>query len=131
MKLSCSTLHISHPVPIRHGPLGAPKQSIQPIIDHFLKIKEEGTPTNESWKTNHHIHLEHNILDPLLDKIHLWYCNNIVVVGMNRAQLCFRIETNFDEVTVMTETVIECFKTSLIFVVMFCCHVSQRYKGTP
>ena len=78
MKLSCSTLYISHPLSIRHGPLGANQQSSQHIIDHFLKVKEEDHPTNTSWKTNHHIHLDHEILNPLLDQIHLWYCNNIV-----------------------------------------------------
>lgn len=78
MKLSCSTLYISHPTAIRHGPLGVNKQSRQSIVEHFLKLKDKSQPTNESWKTGHDIHLEHDILNPLLDQIHLWYCNNIV-----------------------------------------------------
>src|SRR6056300_1243404 len=78
MKLSCSTLYISHPTAIRHGPLGANKQSRQSIVEHFLKLKDKSQPINESWKTGHDIHLEHDILNPLLDQIHLWYCNNIV-----------------------------------------------------
>ena len=78
MKLSCSTLYISHPTAIRHGPLGVNKQSRQSIIEHFLKLKKEGQTTNESWKTGHDIHLDHDILNPLLDQIHLWYCHNVV-----------------------------------------------------
>jgi len=78
MKLSCSTLYISHPVAIRHGPLGMQKQQSKEIVDYFLKLKDKDLPTNQSWKTNHHIHLEHNILDTVLDHIHLWYCNNVV-----------------------------------------------------
>ena len=78
MKLSCSTLYISHPTAIRHGPLGVSKQSRQSIVEYFLKLKGESQPTNESWKTGHDIHLDHDILNPLLDQIHLWYCNNIV-----------------------------------------------------
>ena len=78
MKLSCSTLYISHPTAIRHGPLGVSKQSRQSIVEHFLKLKGESQPTNESWKTGHDIHLDHDILNPLLDQIHLWYCHNVV-----------------------------------------------------
>ena len=78
MKLSCSTLYISHPTAIRHGPLGVNKQSRQSIVEHFLKLKDESQPTNESWKTGHDIHLDHDILNPLLDQIHLWYCHNVV-----------------------------------------------------
>lgn len=78
MKLSCSTLYISHPTAIRHGPLGANKQSTQHIIDYFLKLKEEDSPTDKSWKTSHDIHIDHAILNPLLDQIHIWYCNNVV-----------------------------------------------------
>lgn len=78
MKLSCSTLYISHPTAIRHGPLGVNKQSRQSIVEHFLKLKDESPPTNESWKTGHDIHLDHDILNPLLDQIHLWYCHNVV-----------------------------------------------------
>jgi hypothetical protein len=78
MKLSCSTVYISHPVAIRHGPLGMQKQQSKDIVDYFLKLKDKNLPTNESWKTDHNIHLDHNILDPLLDQIHLWYCNNII-----------------------------------------------------
>lgn len=78
MKLSCSTLYISHPTAIRHGPLGVNKQSRQSIVEHFLKLKDKSQPTNESWKTGHDIHLDHDILNPLLDQIHLWYCHNVV-----------------------------------------------------
>ena len=78
MKLSCSTMYISQPVAIRHGAIGFSKQFRQSIIEHFLKLKEESEPTHESWKTGHDIHLDHNILNPLLDKIHLWYCHNVV-----------------------------------------------------
>ena len=78
MKLSCSTLYISHPTAIRHGPLGVSKQSRQSIVEYFLKLKGESQPTNESWKTEHDIHLDHDILNPLLDQIHLWYCHNVV-----------------------------------------------------
>ena len=67
MKLSCSTLYISHPIAIRHGQLGFTKQFTKPIIDYFLKLKEEDQPTSESWKTNHEIHLDHDIISPLLD----------------------------------------------------------------
>ena len=78
MKLSCSTLYISNPVAIRHGPLGMQKQQSKEIVEYFLKLKDKDTPKNQSWKTNHHIHLDHNILDNVLDQIHLWYCNNVV-----------------------------------------------------
>jgi hypothetical protein len=79
MKLSCSTLYISQPVPIRHGPVGFRNPELrQNIIEHFLKLKEESEPTNQSWKTSHDIHIDHDILTPLLDKIHLWYCHNVV-----------------------------------------------------
>ena len=78
MKLSCSTLYISQPTAIKHGPLGFTKQTTKPIIDYFLKLKEEEQYTVESWKTGHDIHLDHDILNPLLDQIHLWYCHNVV-----------------------------------------------------
>tara|TARA_R110000868_G_scaffold178095_2_gene417575 strand:- start:37 stop:642 length:606 start_codon:yes stop_codon:yes gene_type:complete len=80
MKLSCSTLYISQPVAIRHGPLGFSKQHRQNIIDHFLKLKEDSGTTSKSWKTGHDIHHDHNILNPLLDLVHLWYCHNVVGV---------------------------------------------------
>jgi len=78
MKLSCSTLYISQPTAIRHGPLGFQKQHRQPIIDHFLNLKEDNQPSDKSWKTEHDIHLDHNILNPLLDLVHLWYCHNVI-----------------------------------------------------
>lgn len=78
MKLSCSTLYISQPTAIRHGPLGFQKQHRQPIIDYFLNLKEDNQPSDKSWKTEHDIHLDHDILNPLLDLVHLWYCHNII-----------------------------------------------------
>lgn len=80
MNLSCSTLYVSHPAQIRHGALGLRKEQRQPIIDYFLNLKEtEQSPQTElGWRTSNYIHQEHNILDNILDLIHLWYCNNVV-----------------------------------------------------
>lgn len=81
MKLACSTLHISQPVAIRHGPIGYASEHRQQIIEHFLKQKEQsdtyGQP-GQGWRTHNHIHTENDILNPLLDLIHCWYCNNVV-----------------------------------------------------
>ena len=40
MKLSCSTLYISNPVAIRHGPLGMQKQQSKEIVD--VKVPDIG-----------------------------------------------------------------------------------------
>ncbi len=80
MTNSCSTLYISHPVAVRHGALGFNNRS--QIVKYFLEQKEQGNgipATNyNGWKTDSNIHQEHEILDPLLDLVHTWYCNNIV-----------------------------------------------------
>ena len=80
MTNSCSTFYISHPISVRHGQLGFPNR--KQIIDYFLDLKDKGQyiPAEEDrgWKTDWEIHLDHRILDPLLDMIHLWYCKHIV-----------------------------------------------------
>ena len=80
MKLACSNLYISQPTAIIHGPLGIPKQPRQSIIQHFLKEKqdEQDVNPNVGWRTNNYAHLDNDILNPILDQIHLFYCNNVV-----------------------------------------------------
>ena len=80
MTNSCSTFYISHPISIRHGQLGYSNR--KEIIDYFLDLKQkgDGVPPQEDrgWKTDWEIHLNHRILDKLLDMVHLWYCKHIV-----------------------------------------------------
>lgn len=80
MTNSCSTLYIDHPIAIRHGALGYSNK--KEIVDYFLEQKElgKGIPAsnNTGWKTDWYAHQEHQILNPLLDQIHLWYCKHIV-----------------------------------------------------
>jgi len=80
MTNSCSTFYISHPISIRHGQLGYSNR--KEIIDYFLDLKQkgDGVPPQEDrgWKTDWEIHLNHRILDKLLDMVHLWYCQHIV-----------------------------------------------------
>ena len=80
MKHAVSTLHFSQPVAIRHGPLGIQDNHRTVIVEHFLKQKEQsetfGMP-GQGWRTHNYIHQDNEILNPLLDMIHCWYCNNI------------------------------------------------------
>lgn len=83
MKYSCSTLYVPQIVPVKHGYLGRDHNSDLKIIKYFLDFKNEGNgipATNSTgWKTDWYAHQDHSeILSPLLDTIHLWYCNNVV-----------------------------------------------------
>lgn len=81
MKFNTSTFYFSHPCPIRHGTLPRESFKDKEIVDYFLKFKET-QPNNDvaqhGWRTDSFIHMEHaEVLQELLDQIHLWYCNNI------------------------------------------------------
>ena len=85
MKYSCSTFYVPHPVPIRHGFLNRDRQDDVKLIKYFLDYKESGGgipgTNNTGWKTDWFAHVDHSeALSPLLDQIHLWYCQNVVGV---------------------------------------------------
>lgn len=78
---ACSTFYIEQPIPIKHGSLGRSHQLDREIIDYFLKLKEnkEGVFSNngEGWKTDWYSHLDHPILEDLINQIGRWYEKNI------------------------------------------------------
>lgn len=81
MKQAVSTLYISQPATIRHGPLGLHNQHRQSILNYFLKYKEENESSGlpgQGWRTDNYIHQDHEIITPFLDQVHVWYCNNLV-----------------------------------------------------
>ena len=83
MNYTCSTFYVPHPVPVIQGSLGRDRQSDQSIIKYFQSVKEEGqgipASADKGWKTDWYAHVDHSkVLSPLLDQIHLWYCNNVV-----------------------------------------------------
>lgn len=81
MKNAVSTLYISQPSIIRHGPLGLQPPDRQLILNHFIQYKTDNESFGKSgqgWRTDNYIHQEHDILAPFLDRVHIWYCNNVV-----------------------------------------------------
>jgi hypothetical protein len=83
MKYSINTFHLSHPMTIKHSHLGRSCNSDASIIDYFLENKKQGNGIpgvdEQGWKTEWFAHQEHSdVLGPLLDEVHLWYCTNIL-----------------------------------------------------
>jgi len=81
MTTACSTFYINCPVPVKHGSLGRNHALDIEIKNYFLELKDkkEGIFSNngEGWKTDWYSHLEHPILEPLVNDIGRWYEKNI------------------------------------------------------